>query len=853
MPSIESFTMTYDAVNERGTFSEGDTLTGEVTLALIKDTTIESLFVKAKGDANVHWSTRRGDRTYSYSAHTRYFKLKQFLIAETSKETVIPRGTHVYKFSMKIPHGSMPSSFRRTYGKIVYILEAKLSRSWRMDRTVEKELCFVSKSFPNLPALMTRHVGSTHKEMSFFSKGSVHMDVTVDKRAFAPGDVASIVANINNASNSDMTPKFSLIEDVVYRARGNTKHLECVVHKMVDHCIKSQTQKTVNCTMSIPQNINMSIQNCDIISVEYHLKVYLDISLASDPKVVIPVTIFPPELRDLQPGGAAGPYPAGAFGGQSSSDFAPPAMAMGPYSAGAFGGHSNSSFPPPGGDMAPYPYRYPGAHSSSAPQYPAQPAHFGGGYNNTMPQQASPYGYPLSSNSSSVLHPPPAAPSFHPPPSAPDVNPPPYLPLSNTSATAPAYNSLPSAPDFLSQTDEAPPAYSLLFPSSDNNPNANKADPVISIMSPIKDFQLVCEALNPEETFSAGDTVKGTVAFRLTEETKVKSVLVKIKGNGHVSWSEGSGDRKRTHTETRRFFKQKEYLVEKHDKGTVLPKGAHHFDFKLQIPQGDLPPSFKGLYGRITYMAEAKLSRSWRLPTTEQRELKVVSKCLTPYGQYLHPGPDDKQNGTVSKGEMKMFATIDRKVCSPGDTIFIDAKVFNSTSKKTKPKFSLEQKVVYRTFSSSKLIVQSLSKVVGDIVVSKSEENVFCKLKIPVDVTQTMHNCDIISVDYYIKAYLDISFAFDPEVIFPILIVPSVGPFPAQPTGVPSGCDFPPAAFPSGLYPVVPGPSPSGYTAPGPTQYANTPSNPWSQEITPDDFPPSVRQHEADLPPSQQG
>ncbi|XP_039660409.1 arrestin domain-containing protein 3-like isoform X2 [Perca fluviatilis] len=496
MPAIQSLTMTYDALNEYGTFSEGDTLTGKVTLALSKDTTVESLFVKAKGDADVRWTKKVGDRNHTYSAHKRYFKLKQFLIPENSNETLVPQGTHVYKFSFTIPPGSSPSSFKGSHGKIVYKLEAKLSRSWRLNRTVETDIHFVSKAFPNLHSLVSRQVGSTKKDMGLFSKGHAHMDVIVDRKAYAQGETMVIVAKIDNSSSSEMIPKFSLIKDVVYRANGHTKHESSVIQKLVDNCIKSRTQRDVRCAIKIPRDQTPTIQNCDIISVEYHLKAYLDISFAFDPEVIFPVVIIPQDLSPgPRPGVPMGPYPAGAIGGPSVSDFPPPAVSMGPYPAGAIGGPSVSHFPPPAVSMGPYPvslhsgsYGYPGAQMSSAPPrvhpdnppaypgtpgvYPAQPAHINGGYNNPVPPLAALYGSPFSSSSSSsVLHPPPTAPTFQPPPPAPELHPsrPPPQPF-NTSPTAPTYTLLPSAPmmntDFLSQSDEAPPAYSLLFPSS---------------------------------------------------------------------------------------------------------------------------------------------------------------------------------------------------------------------------------------------------------------------------------------------------------------------------------------------------------------------------------------------------
>uniref|UniRef100_A0AAV2MRD4 Arrestin C-terminal-like domain-containing protein n=1 Tax=Knipowitschia caucasica TaxID=637954 RepID=A0AAV2MRD4_KNICA len=268
MPSVRNLVIAYDALNDNGTFSEGDTITGKVTLELEKETKIESLFVKAKGDVSVHWSERHGDKTRNYDAHRRLFKQKHFLISQEANDVRLPAGIHIFNFSLQIPLGNMPSSFRGNYGKAVYKLEVKLSRSWRMDSTDEKELCFVSKSFPGFNQMNFPQTGSTNKNVGVFSKGTVQMDVTVDKRGYVPGDTVFINAKINNSSSKDVIPKFSLIQDVVYRASGNTKFEK-----------------------NIPSNTPMSILDCDILSVEYRIKGYLDISFSSDPSVVFPVVI----------------------------------------------------------------------------------------------------------------------------------------------------------------------------------------------------------------------------------------------------------------------------------------------------------------------------------------------------------------------------------------------------------------------------------------------------------------------------------------------------------------------------------------------------------------------------------
>ncbi|XP_077417856.1 arrestin domain-containing protein 3-like [Vanacampus margaritifer] len=461
MPAIKSLTLLYDALNEDGTFSEGDPIRGKVTLAVEKPTAVQSLFVKVKGDADVRWTTKSGNHNHTYSATRRYFKLKHFLIAESSNETVIPPGVHVYNFNFTIPSTSMPSSFRGTHGKIVYILEAKLSRSWKIDKTADKVIVFHSKSFPQLQSLMLRQVAVKDKEFGVFSSGKVHMEVTVDRMAYAPGETAVVVAKINNNSSNSMTPKVRLFQVIIYTASSSTKHENRTVNKMAHQIIGPHSEKEVRWAVKIPTNQEPTIKNCEIISLEYILKVYLDISFAFDPEVTFPVIIIPPNLASASQHAVSEP----GWGG----DFLPAAASAPRY--------------------PPSPHGYEGAQPYSAfpPSYSANPSSYAGPPAMNPGPAAAPvawgfnpgissYGSPSSAR---VLHPPPNPPAFYsaistfpPPPSAPVAHPGSSAPPGpHPHPSAPSYEppSYMSTTNFLSQSDEPPPAYSLIFPSSAND------------------------------------------------------------------------------------------------------------------------------------------------------------------------------------------------------------------------------------------------------------------------------------------------------------------------------------------------------------------------------------------------
>ncbi|XP_039875518.1 arrestin domain-containing protein 3-like [Simochromis diagramma] len=290
-------------------------------------------------------------------------------------------------------------------------------------------------------------------------------------------------------------------------------------------------------------------------------------------------------------------------------------------------------------------------------------------------------------------------------------------------------------------------------------------------MSPIKDFNVIYTATNDDDTVSPGDIIVGAVIFRLTKDVKVKSVSLKIKGDAFAQWSDG--DTK--YFAQRRYFKVKSYVVEKNPKGTVLPQGVNSLFFAFKLPDCDMPSSFQGKNGRISYIMEAKIARSWHWSSDAQKEIKFMSRSSPHTVQMMHPqsGSVSKNMGGRSRGQVQMSATINRGVCSPGETLSVVAKICNSSSKEMRPKFKLQQKIVYTCKKHTNPTFKTLCKMVGDTISPNSEQTVSCKIKIPGDIAPTLHNCDIISVEYYVKVYLDISFAFDPEVTFPLVILPS--------------------------------------------------------------------------------
>uniref|UniRef100_A0A3B3XML0 Arrestin C-terminal-like domain-containing protein n=1 Tax=Poecilia mexicana TaxID=48701 RepID=A0A3B3XML0_9TELE len=368
--TIKKVEITYNSINASNTFTNGDIVSGQVSVEAAKDCQISSFYIKFKGKADVFWTETYGQNTYSYHAKDKYFSVRQYfirdpnskddqksLIAHQSGETysnVVPPGIHVYPFSFQLPLQNIPSTFKGADGKIVYLLEAVLSRSMKMDSKESTMINFVEKGDLNpVPGLMEPQHETMDKKMKLFTSGTVAMDVNLEKSGFFQGEGLKVKAFIKNDSSREIKPKYCIYRKHSFFARGRRRvHTKDLI-KEVGRPIPPKASENVTQVIAIPQDVEPSILNCSIIKAEHRLRVYLDVKYASDPEIKFDIIILPahqvPAVATAPT--AASDFGIGPFGSYGNPN--PPVWGFGPQQPPP--AYQPAGPPPPYGAHGMYP------------------------------------------------------------------------------------------------------------------------------------------------------------------------------------------------------------------------------------------------------------------------------------------------------------------------------------------------------------------------------------------------------------------------------------------------------------------------------------------------------------------
>ncbi|KAK7173533.1 hypothetical protein R3I93_003377 [Phoxinus phoxinus] len=308
----------------------------------------------------------------------------------------------------------------------------------------------------------------------------------------------------------------------------------------------------------------------------------------------------------------------------------------------------------------------------------------------------------------------------------------------------------------------------------------------------VKSISVIYSPINQNNTFTSGDFISGKVILDVAKDTKMQSLSVKIKGKAEVFWTERHCKNNVVYSES---DKEKYYSVEKffvrgenthgndHETlkdpsgqpySSVVAAGRHVYPFTFQLPLQHFPPTFKGSVGKIVYTLETKLSRSMRISSKAKAEFHYVPSPVVSNPELMAPqyGTKDKQMKLFTSGSVSMNINTEKMGYYIGEGLKVLAEVQNNSSRAIKPKYCLYEKHSFFARGKRKLHTHDLFKEEGEPIEPNSRKIVTKVLPIPPSLTISILNCRILKVEYRLRVYLDVPYASDPEIKFPIVILP---------------------------------------------------------------------------------
>ena len=126
----------------------------------------------------------------------------------------------------------------------------------------------------------------------------------------------------------------------------------------------------------------------------------------------------------------------------------------------------------------------------------------------------------------------------------------------------------------------------------------------------VKVFKIVLNqshCIGGQNCYLPGSAVSGYLEVENDEPKNYKAIIVYLRGYGHVSWSEGSGENRRNYSATEDYVNLQIVVWSSSQSEGTHPSGRYHYHFQFTLPQ-NCPPSFEhDQTGRISYVIEAAI------------------------------------------------------------------------------------------------------------------------------------------------------------------------------------------------------------------------------------------------------
>ncbi|CAH1787862.1 unnamed protein product [Owenia fusiformis] len=300
----------------------------------------------------------------------------------------------------------------------------------------------------------------------------------------------------------------------------------------------------------------------------------------------------------------------------------------------------------------------------------------------------------------------------------------------------------------------------------------------------VEKFEISLEHdIDEQYQYQPGETLRGAITIRLAGTIRVKIIQIQIKGEASVSWDmenvEQSGMEQFRSEQT--YVDVSQPLITTIDgESMVLDEGNHAFPFEYELP-ANIPSSFIGKYGSITYVVRATLKEAQQIglgtlitsePFLVLRTLDLArdTRLLKPISEKI----EKRFWGFCISGKVSVFIRVNRRGHVPGEDIFIDADITNSSPRIVR---ALQASLVMRSEFHAKRRMREFQQVVNrkrdewEMTSGEGRRWRNVRLTIPPYIPESLlSGCDIMEITYELVFVVEISGDKTLNLVVPITI-----------------------------------------------------------------------------------
>ncbi|KAI2803818.1 hypothetical protein RDWZM_001853 [Blomia tropicalis] len=273
-------------LDDNDIYQGGQSVHGHVVIDLIADVPLSECYIKLFCIGKVGWTDNPGLRDEGHSYNIQRLLLEYFYRLDDGPISFFPAGRHEIPFEFLLPEEALPSSFQSRFGSISYTIEAKIGEHERK-RDILVDM-------PITRNLWLTVGGTSEKDFGVlsFASGNISMQATLDKKGYFRGEDIRVNLMIDNNSSANVKPRVTFYQTQIYMTGERHKTVENSLTEAVDgdEVPAHSLVEDGSILVKIPVNIPLSIKS-DLITLKYFVHVTLDIPLATDIHVNLPVIV----------------------------------------------------------------------------------------------------------------------------------------------------------------------------------------------------------------------------------------------------------------------------------------------------------------------------------------------------------------------------------------------------------------------------------------------------------------------------------------------------------------------------------------------------------------------------------